>query len=123
MSFTLGIDYGSNSVRALVVRCADGAELGTCVVDYPSGKQGILLNSKDHNLARQHPEDYLVGLEKSVRGALEQASKKKGFHADKIVGIGVDTTGSSPIPVNRQNQALGMLPKWRKNLNAQCWLW
>ena len=123
MSFTLGIDYGSNSVRALVVRCADGAELGTCVVDYPSGKQGILLDSKDHNLARQHPGDYLVGLEKCVLGALEHAAKKKGFRADKVVGIGVDSTGSSPIPVNRENQALGQLPKWRKNLNAQCWLW
>ena len=123
MSFTLGIDYGSNSVRALVVRCADGAELGTCVVNYPSGNQGILLDAKDHNLARQHPGDYLAGLEKSALGAIGQASKKKGFRADKIVGIGVDTTGSSPIPVNRENQALGMLPKWRKNLNAQCWLW
>ena len=123
MSFTLGIDYGSNSVRALVVRCADGAELGTCVVNYPSGNQGILLDAKDHNLARQHPGDYLAGLEKNALGAIGQASKKKGFRADKIVGIGVDTTGSSPIPVNRENQALGMLPKWRKNLNAQCWLW
>ena len=123
MSYTLGIDYGSNSVRALVVRCEDGAELGTCVVNYPSGNQGILLDAKDHNLARQHPGDYLVGLEKSVLGAIAQASKKKGFRADKIVGIGVDTTGSSPIPVNRENQALGLLPKWRKNLNAQCWLW
>ena len=123
MSFTLGIDYGSNSVRALVVRCADGAELGTCVVNYPSGQQGILLDPKDHNLARQHPGDYLIGLEQSVLGALAQASHKKGFRKDQIVGIGVDTTGSSPIPVNRKNQALGMLPKWRKNLNAQCWLW
>lgn len=123
MSFTLGIDYGSNSVRALVVRCADGAELGTCIVNYPSGDQGILLDAKDHNLARQHPGDYLVGLEQCVRGALEQAAKKRGFHAKKIVGIGVDTTGSSPIPVNSKNQALGMLSKWRKNLNAQCWLW
>jgi L-ribulokinase len=123
MSFTLGIDYGSNSVRALVVRCADGAELGTCVVNYPSGEQGILLDPKDHNLARQHPGDYLFGLEKSVLGALAQASKKKGFRAERVVGIGVDTTGSSPIPVNKENQALGTLPKWRKNLNAQCWLW
>ena len=123
MSFTLGIDYGSNSVRALVVRCADGAELGTCIVNYPSGDQGILLDPKDHNLARQHPGDYLIGLEQCVAGALKQAAKKKGFHPKKIVGIGVDTTGSSPIPVNRKNQALGMLPKWRKNLNAQCWLW
>ncbi len=123
MSFTLGIDYGSNSVRALVVRCADGAELGTCIVNYPSGDQGILLDPKDHNLARQHPGDYLVGLEQCVVGALKQAAKKRGFHAKKIVGIGVDTTGSSPIPVNSKNQALGMLSKWQKNLNAQCWLW
>lgn len=123
MSFTLGIDYGSNSVRALVVRCADGRELGTCVVNYPSGQQGILLDPKDHTLARQHPGDYLTGLEECVRGAIGQASKRKGFRAERIVGIGVDTTGSSPLPVNRKNQALGMLPKWRKNLNAQCWLW
>ena len=42
-AYTIGIDYGTNSVRALVVRCADGAELGSCVVDYPSGHQGVLL--------------------------------------------------------------------------------
>jgi len=123
MSYTLGIDFGTNSVRALVVRCADGAELGTCVVDYPSGKQGVLLDPKDHHLARQHPGDYLFGLEKSVRGALKQAQKTKGFDARKVVGIGVDTTGSSPIPVDARNVPLGVQPKWVKNLNAQCWLW
>jgi len=123
MSYTLGIDFGTNSVRALVVRCADGAELGTCVVDYPSGKQGVLLDAKDHHLARQHPGDYLFGLEKSVRGALKQAQKTKGFDARKVVGIGVDTTGSSPIPVDARNLPLGLQPKWAKNLHAQCWLW
>ncbi len=121
--FTLGIDYGTNSVRALVVRCADGAELGTCVVNYPSGQQGILLDPKDHNLARQHPGDYLFGLEKSVRGALAAAKKTPGFDASKIIGIGVDTTGSSPIPVDRTNRPLALSPKWKKNLHAQCWLW
>ena len=74
--FTLGIDYGTNSVRALVVRCADGAELGTCVVNYPSGREGVLLDPRDHHLARQHPGDYLFGLEKSVCGALAAAKKK-----------------------------------------------
>ena len=121
--FTLGIDYGTNSVRALVVRCADGAELGSAVVNYPSGHQGVLLDPKDHHLARQHPGDYLIGLEKSVRGALAAAKKKRGFSADKIIGIGVDTTGSSPIPVDAQNVPLALHKKWRKNLNAQCWLW
>ena len=123
MSFTLGIDYGTNSVRALVVRCADGAELGSCVVDYPSGQQGILLDPKDHHLARQHPGDYLFGLEKSVKGALAAAKKQRGFDAAKIVGVGVDTTGSSPIPVDRKNRPLALERKWRKNLAAQCWLW
>lgn len=123
MAFTLGIDYGTNSVRALVVRCADGAELGTCVVNYPSGNQGVLLDPKDHHLARQSPADYLYGLEKGVKGALAQARKVKGFDPRKVVGIGVDTTGSSPMPVDAHNVPLAMHAKWARNLNAQCWLW
>ncbi len=121
--FTIGIDYGTNSVRALVVRTSDGAELGPAVVDYPSGHQGVLLDPKDHHLARQHPGDYLLGLEKSVKAALAQARKAKGFDARKVVGLGVDTTGSSPIPVDKNNRALALDPRWEKNLAAQCWLW
>jgi len=123
MTFTLGIDYGTNSVRALVVRCRDGREFGSCVVGYPTGREGILLDARDHHLARQHPGDYLTGLEKAVRGALANASAQKGFSAANVVGLGVDTTGSSPLPVDAANRALGMLPKWRRNLHAQCWLW
>ena len=121
--FTLGIDYGTNSVRALIVRCKDGKEFGSSVVNYPSGHQGVLLDPRDHNVARQHPGDYLFGLEKSVKGALAQAKKQPGFSAAKIIGLGVDTTGSSPIPVDAQNRALAADKKWAKNLNAQCWLW
>ena len=121
--YTLGIDYGTNSVRCLVVRCADGAEISSAVVDYPSGKQGILLDPKDHNLARQHPGDYLFGLEKSVKLALTAAKKVKGFDAKKAIGIGVDTTGSSPIPVDANNAPLALQKKYAKNLAAQCWLW
>src|SRR3954466_12056529 len=123
MAYTLGVDYGTNSVRALVVDCKNGKELGTCVVNYPSGHQGVLLDPKDHHLARQHPGDYLFGLEKSVRAALVAAKKHRGFSADKIVGIGVDSTGSSPIPVDASNRPLALDKKWRKNLHAQCWLW
>jgi L-ribulokinase len=121
--FTLGIDFGTNSVRALVVRCTDGAEFGSAVVNYPSGRQGVLLDPRDHNLARQFPGDHLFGLEKSVRAAVAAAEGKRGFSAGKIMGIGVDTTGSSPIPVDAQNRPLALDPKWRRNLNAQCWLW
>ncbi|MCX7868377.1 MAG: ribulokinase [Terrimicrobiaceae bacterium] len=123
MKFTLGLDYGTNSVRALVVRVEDGKEMGSCVVEYPSGKQGVLVDPKDHNLARQHPGDYLYGLERSVRGALESAGRQRGFKPELVVGIGVDTTGSSPIPVDSRNIPLGIQPKFRRNLDAQCWLW
>ena len=121
--FTLGIDYGTNSVRALVVRCADGAEVGTATVNYPSGAQGVLLDPRDHHLARQHPADYLFGLEKSVRAALAAAKKTRGFSASQVIGIGVDSTGSSPIPVDAHNVPLASSKKWAKNLDAQCWLW
>jgi L-ribulokinase len=123
MEYTLGIDFGTNSARALVVRCRDGAELGTCVAGYRSGRQGVLLDPKDAHLARQHPGDYLVALEESVKGALKAAGKTRGFDAAEVVGIGVDTTGSSPIPVDRENLPLALNPKWRRNLAAQCWLW
>jgi L-ribulokinase len=123
MAFTIGIDYGTNSVRALVVRARDGAEIGSCVFDYPSGRQGILLDTADHHLARQHPGDYLKGLEQSVQGALAAARKTRGFSPDLVVGLGVDSTGSSPLPVDRHNRALAEDPKWRRHLAAQCWLW
>ena len=121
--YTIGIDYGTNSVRALVVRCKDGAELGTGVVNYPSGHQGVLLDPKDHHLARQNPADYLFGLEKSIKLALAQAKKTKGFDARQVAGLGVDSTGSSPIPVDVSNTPLAFQKKWEKNLAAHCWLW
>ena len=123
MSFTLGIDYGTNSVRALVVDCRDGKELGTCVVNYPTGNQGILLDPADHHLARQNPGDYLFGLEKSVLGALAEAANTPGFSGDQVIAIGVDTTGSSPIPVDAQNVPIAFQERWKGNLAAQCWLW
>jgi L-ribulokinase len=123
MKSSLGIDYGTNSVRALIVDCADGSELGCGVFDYPSGHQGVLLDAKDHHLARQNPADYLQGLTESVGIALRGAAGKAGFSPETIVGIGVDTTGSSPLPVDRNNRPLGLDPKWKNNLHAQCWLW
>ena len=123
MHFSLGIDFGTNSVRALVVRCADGMEFGAAVANYPSGKQGVIIDPRDHNVARQHPGDLLLCMERCVKEALGQAVLRKGFRSSLIVGIGVDTTGSSPIPVDASNRALGLLPKWKKNPDAQCWLW
>lgn len=123
MSYTLGIDFGTNTARALVVRCRDGAEVGSAVAAYRSGRQGILLDPKDVHLARQHPGDYLAALRESVRGALRAAGRTRGFSTSKVIGIGVDTTGSSPIPVGPDNQPLALGRTWRRNLAAQCWLW
>ncbi len=121
--FTIGLDYGTNSVRALVVRCADGAELGTAVFPYPSGHEGIFLDSADHNLARQNPADWLLGAETAIREALAQAACVAGFLPEMVVGIGVDGTGSSPLPVNSANVPLAMDPRFAGNPNALCWLW
>lgn len=123
-AYTIGVDYGSNSVRAIVVDCRDGAELGSAVYNYPSGESGILLDSADHDLARQNPQDYLVGLESSVRDALAVAELACGeFERALVIGIGVDTTGSSPLPVDAHNRPLALDAQWQANLNAQCWLW
>lgn len=122
-ALTLGLDFGTNSVRALIVRCRDGREMGSASAGYPSGREGVILDPRDHNVARQHPGDYLSAMQKAVRGALREASRRPGFDPADIRGLGVDATGSSPIPVDAQNRALGMQPRWRRNPAAQCWLW
>ena len=124
MKYTLGLDYGTNSVRALIVKCSDGSEIATSVFNYPSGDQGVLGDPKDANVARQSPQDYLDGLESTVKDAIRQAKQADAaFDPLSIIGIGVDTTGSSPIPVDATNTALATLPAFKGNLNAQCWLW
>jgi L-ribulokinase len=122
-AYTLGVDFGTNSVRAVVVDCADGRMIGTCVFNYPSGEQGVLLDARDPHLARQNPADYLEGLRESVRGAVAEASREPGFSPARVIGIGVDTTGSTPIPVDAHNRPLSFDPRWAGEPAAQAWLW
>ncbi|MBN9503258.1 MAG: ribulokinase [Armatimonadetes bacterium 55-13] len=122
--YSIGFDYGTNSVRALLVDCADGREVATSVFNYPSGEQGVILDPKDPNLARQHPGDYFAGATATIREVLAEAAKtESGFSVDQIVGIGVDTTGSSPLPLRADGLPLGMDPAYCENPHAQCWLW
>lgn len=122
--YSLGIDYGTNSCRSLLIDLDNGAEVGSTVFNYPSGETGILLDPKDPNVARQNPQDYLDGLGHVTRGALEQAKAKvAGFDPAQVIGIGIDTTGSTPIPVNQDGTPLGLLPEFKNNLNAMVWLW
>src|SRR5208337_1599597 len=98
--YSIGLDYGTNSVRALIVNVADGREVASAVWTYAHGTQGVIL-SRDPNLARQQPADYLKGAEITIRQALATAKKNvKGFSAGQVIGIGVDTTGSTPLPVD-----------------------
>ncbi|NLS90790.1 MAG: ribulokinase [Planctomycetaceae bacterium] len=121
--FSIGVDYGTNSVRALVVDVANGEEVASHVFNYPTGEAGILLDPKDPNLARQNPADYTEGFYKSVKAAVRAAAKVPGFAPENVVGIGVDTTGSTPLPVDKDGMPLAMQPKFQNNLAAQAWLW
>ncbi len=114
---SLGLDYGTNSVRALLVDVETGEELASSVYDYPSGEAGILLDRRNPNLARQNPQDYLDGFDATVRGVLQ------GFDPADVIGIGIDTTGSSPMPIDREGNALASDPKFKDDLAAYCWLW
>lgn len=123
-AYAIGLDYGTNSVRCLIVRCADGAEIGTHVQGYAHGQQGIILDPKNPDLARQHPADYLTGAEQALRAALKKARQTdKDFSPDKVAGLGGDTTGSTPMPVDAQGRSLTDNPKFADNPNAMAWLW
>jgi L-ribulokinase len=97
--------------------------VGTSVFAYESGEQGVLLDPRQPHLARQNPADYLNGLRESVRGALAEADRASGFSRDLVIGIGVDSTGSTPLPVDARAQPLALDPRFRDNLAAQAWLW
>lgn len=122
-NFTLGLDYGTNSVRALIVETATGREVASAITVYPHGEQGVILDAQDPNLARQHPEDYLTGLEASVQQALKLAARDREFKAARIIGIGVDTTGSTPLPVDKKGVPLAMTRKFARHPAAMAWLW
>ncbi len=122
-AFSLGLDFGTNSARALIVDLRSGRELAAGVANYRTGTAGVILNPKDPNLARQNPADYPVALIGCVRAALRQARRRRGFDPRRIIGIGVDTTASTPIPVDDAGQPLALQPVFRKHLAAQAWLW
>ncbi|MBK7405370.1 MAG: ribulokinase [Phycisphaerales bacterium] len=121
--FALGVDYGTNSVRALVVDTATGEEIATAVWEYAHGDHGVVLDPKDPNLARQHPADYLEGFVRSAAAAVRAAASHRGFRPDRIVGIGVDTTGSTPIPVDADGVALALHKQFAREPAAMAWLW
>ena len=119
MSYVIGLDYGTDSVRALIVDAKDGREVSTAVFYYPRWKAGKYCDASA-NRFRQHPLDYLEGLEASVKEALALAPPGT---ASKVAGISVDTTGSTPVAVDRAGVPLALLPEFSENPNGMFILW
>ncbi len=118
-TYLLGVDYGTDSVRALIVDAATGEEVATAVHAYSRWAQGRYCRPQA-NQFRQHPLDYIEGLAGSIRGALAAAGPTV---AAGIRGISVDTTGSTPVPVDRTGTPLALLPAFADNANAMFVLW
>ncbi|MGQ9731273.1 MAG: ribulokinase [Candidatus Zipacnadales bacterium] len=121
--YSLGLDFGTNSVRAVIVDVADGTEIASEVAEYKRGEAGVISDPNNPHVARQHPLDYLESLEECVVRAVGAAQDTSGFAPDRIIGIGVDTTGSTPMPVNEAGVPLGLTERFKDNINALAWLW
>ncbi len=113
--YSIGLDFGTNSVRALLVDVHSGEELATSVFNYPSGEAGVILDPKDPNLARQNPADYIEGFVATVQEVLI------GIDPADVIGLGVDTTGSSPMPIDARGTALAS--RFPNDPAALVWLW
>ncbi len=121
--YSIGLDYGTSSVRGLLVDVSSGEELASSVFPYPHGKAGIQTDERDPDVARQHPQDYLDGAQSVIRGVLEQGASRPGFAPDQVIGLGVDTTGSTPIPVDANGTPLALKPEFADNMAAMVYLW
>ena len=117
--FVIGVDYGTDSVRSVIVNAMNGEEIASSVFAYPRWKQGLYCNPSK-NQFRQHPLDYMEGLEKTIKECVAKAGKEV---AEKIVAISVDTTGSSPVAVDKTGTPLALLPSFEENPNAMFVLW
>jgi L-ribulokinase len=122
--YVIGLDFGTNSCRSLIIDISDGNEISSHVFQYPSGEAGVIIDSTDPNLARQNPADYLEGIEVTIKEAINTAVElDPQFDAGNIIGIGVDTTGSSPMPVDKNGTPLCSKPEFKDNPAAMVWLW
>ncbi|RMG26731.1 MAG: ribulokinase [Bacteroidetes bacterium] len=115
----IGMDYGTDSVRAVLTQASNGRMLATDVFYYPRWAKGLYCDAA-HNCFRQHPLDYLEGLEATINKVLEGLSPAR---RQAVRGIAVDTTGSTPIAVDRSGTPLAFQQAFAHNPNAMFVLW
>jgi L-ribulokinase len=115
----IGVDYGTDSVRAVLADTANGNEIASSVFYYPRWKEGLYCNPSG-NQFRQHPLDYVEGLETAIRDCLAKAGKD---FSRNVKAISIDTTGSTPVAVDKTGTPLALLPGFENNPNAMFVLW
>jgi L-ribulokinase len=118
-AYVIGVDYGTDSVRSVLVDAANGSEIASSVFYYPRWKAGEYCISSA-NQFRQHPLDYIEGLERTIKVCLKKAGPEV---ASKVNGISVDTTGSTPVAVDKTGTPLALTKAFEENPNAMFVLW
>ena len=118
--FVIGVDYGTDSVRSIIVNAHNGKEVASSVFHYPRWRDGLYCDPSQ-NQFRQHPLDYIEGLEHSIKNCIRMAGGEN--IAGAIKAISVDTTGSTPAAVNEQGVPLALVPGFENNPNAMFVLW
>lgn len=117
-SFVIGLDFGSDSVRAVLINTQHGEEIASEVSWYKRWKDQKYCNPSI-NQFRQHPLDHIEGLEETVKGVMS----KSGVDPNLVKGICIDTTGSSPVPVSKDGTPLALMAGFEENPNAMMVLW
>ncbi len=118
-AYVIGVDYGSDSVRTIIADASNGNEVAAAVFHYPRWKEQLYCDAGE-NLFRQHPLDYVEGLEETIKQCIAQAGPSV---VSNIKAISVDTTGSTPVAVDKTGTPLSLLPEFKNNPNAMFVLW
>ena len=122
--YCIGLDFGTNTARALIVDAQNGQEAAGSVAPYPSGEAGIVTDPADPLLARQEPLDYEQSLVAALGGALQNLEQSRGPGAlENIIGIGIGATASTPIPVDAELCPIARNPEFEGNPATMAWLW
>ena len=118
-AYVIGVDFGTDSVRSIIVDAHNGSEIASAVKTFSRWSSGKYCDPAN-NQFRQHPLDYIEGLEDTIKEAIAQAPRGT---AEKIAGISIDTTGSTPVPVDKNGTPLALTPGFEENPNAMFVLW